>query len=64
MLIMRRFILDRNIDRFERALRTETDSEKRRVISELLAVARRDRAALDRDERRRFPQSARLRPEK
>lgn len=47
---MLRFIVERNIERFERALRAASDSVERKVIERLLAAARRELADLDRDE--------------
>lgn len=39
---MRRFILRRNIERFERALARETDPVQKKVIAQLLERARRE----------------------
>jgi hypothetical protein len=45
-VIMRRFILRRNIERFERALARESDPAQRKVIAGLLQKARRQLAEL------------------
>ena len=46
LIIMRRFILRYNIERFERALARETDPVQQKVIAELLEKARRELEAL------------------
>jgi hypothetical protein len=42
LIIMRRFILRYNIERFERALAREADPVQQKVIAELLEKARRE----------------------
>ena len=42
LAVMRRFILRRNIERFERALARETDPIQKEVISQLLEKTRRE----------------------
>jgi len=56
---MRRFIVERNIERFERALRGESDPIERTVIASLLAKARQELAELDQDEAVNRPPPAR-----
>jgi len=56
---MRRFIVERNIERFERALRGESDPIERTVIASLLTKARQELAELDQDEAVNRPPPAR-----
>jgi len=46
LAVMRRFILKRNIERYERALAGETDPAQRKLIGDLLDQARRELAML------------------
>lgn len=45
---MKRFVAEQNIRHFEHLLASETDPERRKVLTTLLAEARRELADLDR----------------